>query len=239
MALWDVLTGRVERTYGRSDLAGFEKLEKQLFQPLTVAAWFSADHKLGALTLTMEPPGCFAAEVYAADLGHQDVADDLKLNLGKLLLEMAFARWQQQQQRLQDGAGRAAVSEPAASSQGDGGAAAGGGEPPTHLNATPAAPGKALSAAGREPRPPWVAWQRADGTWWLKPASQLTGQERDGEDVPPWVGDALLRNAVVGVKDGKATFILQPAPGSGLPSFLQSKLNAPKILQVRFIPKLA
>jgi WD repeat-containing protein 48 len=46
------------------------------------------------------------------------------------------------------------------------------------------------------------------------------------------VGEAVLRGLLPYVKELKAAFVLHPAEGSGLPSLLQSRLNAPRILQV-------
>jgi hypothetical protein len=42
----------------------------------------------------------------------------------------------------------------------------------------------------------------------------------------------VLRANLPYVKELKAAFVLHPAEGSGLPSLLQSRLNAPRILQV-------
>jgi hypothetical protein len=42
-------------------------MERRLFRPLYVESWFSADIKLGALALNLEPPKCFAAECYARE----------------------------------------------------------------------------------------------------------------------------------------------------------------------------
>jgi len=42
-----------------------EAQERALFEPRAVPAWFSCDVRLGQVTITLEPPGCFAAEEYA------------------------------------------------------------------------------------------------------------------------------------------------------------------------------
>lgn len=44
-----------------------------MFRPAAVSSWFSADCKLGSLCLHLEYPSCFVAEIYAADLGLDDV----------------------------------------------------------------------------------------------------------------------------------------------------------------------
>ena len=62
MSLWDVLAGEAVQQYGRVDFAA---KRAELFAPRSVGSWFSCDHRLGQLTVTLEPPGCFAAEEYA------------------------------------------------------------------------------------------------------------------------------------------------------------------------------
>lgn len=42
-----------------------EAKEAELFDAHAQHAWFSSDHRLGQLCLTMEPMGCFMAEDYA------------------------------------------------------------------------------------------------------------------------------------------------------------------------------
>lgn len=72
----------------------------------------------------------------------------------------------------------------------------------------------------------------ASGVAWRLGANAFTGREREGEDLPNWVCEAVLRGMLPYVKELKAAFVLLPAEGSGLPSLLQSRLNAPRILQV-------
>jgi WD repeat-containing protein 48 len=70
------------------------------------------------------------------------------------------------------------------------------------------------------------------GVAWRLGANAFTGREREGDDIPPWVCEAVLRGLLPYVKELKSAFVLLPAEGSGLPSLLQSRLNAPRILQV-------
>lgn len=81
--------------------------------------------------------------------------------------------------------------------------------------------------------PPAVISQDARGHTWRRPATAFTGQEPADAFVPGWVANAVLRSTFPYVKELKAAFVLQPAEGSGLPSLLQSRLNAPRILQVK------
>ncbi|KAF8066279.1 wdr48 [Scenedesmus sp. PABB004] len=181
------------------------EVERRLFRPLYVESWFTPDVKLGALALTLEPPRCFAAEAYALDLGLRDVPDDQKVNLGAALLRNALAGWGRAFSRL-------------------------------YLSGAPL-PGLDDPCAEGLPRfsddaPPAVVSTSASGVAWRISAGAFTGREREGEDLPGWVAEAVLRGLLPYVKELKAAFALQPAPDSGLPSLLQGRLNAPRILQV-------
>jgi WD repeat-containing protein 48 len=72
----------------------------------------------------------------------------------------------------------------------------------------------------------------ASGATWRTSAAAFTGREREREDLPGWVCDAVIRGLLPYVKELKAAFVLHPAEGSSLPSLMQSRLNAPRILQV-------
>ncbi|KAF6254461.1 hypothetical protein COO60DRAFT_1627872 [Scenedesmus sp. NREL 46B-D3] len=211
--LWDVLAGQPIQQLGQVDIAD---MERRLFRPLYVESWFTADIKLGALALNLEPPKCFAAECYASlcihcaclatvDLGVRDVPDDQKVNLGSCLLRTALSQWAHEFSRL-------------------------------HMSGAPL-PGLDDPGADQLPHfsdqlPPAVVSASASGVAWRLNANAFTGHEREGEDVPPWVCEAVLRGQLPFVKELKSAFVLLPAEGSGLPSLLQSRLNAPRILQV-------
>jgi hypothetical protein len=89
--LWDVTAGRVVRDLGRRPL---QEAERALFQPTQrVETWFQIDVRLGSLAGHMETPQCFAAEVYAQDLGHESAPADLRVNYGERMLRALFRRW--------------------------------------------------------------------------------------------------------------------------------------------------
>lgn len=68
---------------------------------------------------------------------------------------------------------------------------------------------------------PWRTW-----------ATAFTGEEQTPEDIPGWVADLVIKAQFGFVKELKSAFVLKAEPASGLPALLQSKLNAPRILQV-------
>ena len=57
--LWDALRGAIIKSYGVVD---FEIQARALFRPVSVPTWFSADVRLGALSLHLDTPSCFHAE---------------------------------------------------------------------------------------------------------------------------------------------------------------------------------
>jgi hypothetical protein len=78
-----------------------------------------------------------------------------------------------------------------------------------------------------------VISQDARGAAWRRPFTAFTGAEPPEEYVPAWAASAVLHATFPYVRELKAAFVLQPAEGCGLPSLLQSRLNAPRILQVK------
>jgi len=219
VALWDVLTGGVVDSYGKVD---FDTKERELFEARSMPSWFTADVRLGQLCISLEPPSCFLAEEYALMLGYPNVSDDYKVNFGKLVLDGAFAKWrkrqlQQQQQQPQHAPPPGAVSPSGTLVSDDG--------QPVYPELWPRywEPGAV---------PPAVMCQSATGQQWRRLISHFTGSEVEPDEVPTWVADVVLRQASVTPKEAKCAFVLLPVEGSNLPSLMQSKLNAPRILQV-------
>ncbi|GFH26663.1 WD repeat domain-containing protein, partial [Haematococcus lacustris] len=108
---WDVLAGAETGRYGKVSM---DDMERKLFEARHCPSWFVADNRLGQLSISLEPPHCFNAEEYAQQqqeeeqqwrprasdaLGYPEATEDAKVNLGKLVLEGAFALWRQQQLR--------------------------------------------------------------------------------------------------------------------------------------------
>lgn len=59
LALWDVTVGGVTQTFPLG--SEFATVERQLFRPAHVPAWFAADCKLGSPAVHLDSPSCFAA----------------------------------------------------------------------------------------------------------------------------------------------------------------------------------
>ncbi|KAG2452302.1 hypothetical protein HYH02_003326 [Chlamydomonas schloesseri] len=224
VALWDVLTGAKVQSYGKVDM---DAKRRELWEPRSVPGWFSADTRLGCLCISLEPGSAFAAEEYAQQLEYSGVPDDCKVNYGKLVLDCVFAKW-----RYKLAAGMSAGVPPP--------------PPPGHLFPLPGPDGALPQLPpGTSPYYPdiWPKyWQigalpavmcsRHDGQRWRRLINAFDGGEAEPGEVPTWVGDVVLRGANVTPKEAKCAFVLLPFEGSNLPSLMQSKLNAPRILQV-------
>ncbi|PSC73533.1 WD repeat-containing 48 [Micractinium conductrix] len=256
--MWDITAGAVVREYGQRDL---KEVERELFQPAhSVSPWFAPEIKLGSLAGSMEAPQCFGAEIYAQDLGDDAAPIDLKVNFGEQMVVALFARWaalqrqRQQPQRpaSQPPASRQLQASPsgsnggAAAESGDGVAAApaeeeaGGddssmGEAADNVqaqaagDATPPADAPASRFSFRGSLAPLVMVTGRGGVVpWCCPIDGFTGEEA----VPQWVAECALRGHYPASKDLKMAFQLVPMQGSGLPSLLQSKLNAPRVLRI-------
>ncbi|CAI5512538.1 unnamed protein product [Closterium sp. Naga37s-1] len=88
--LWEITRGAVVANYG---VVSFEEKEKELFEMISVSPWFSVDLRFGCLSLHLECPQCFSAEIYATDLDVPGASEDLKLNLGQQTLRGLLWPW--------------------------------------------------------------------------------------------------------------------------------------------------
>ncbi|KAI5077648.1 hypothetical protein GOP47_0007472, partial [Adiantum capillus-veneris] len=87
--LWEVTSGTVKEDFGK---VSFEDKE-DFFQMVIVPAWFTTDIKLGCLSIHLDPPQCFAAEMYAIDISILGASEDMKINLGQETLRGLFSHW--------------------------------------------------------------------------------------------------------------------------------------------------
>eukprot|EP00240_Pyramimonas_obovata_P001515 CAMPEP_0118930588 /NCGR_PEP_ID=MMETSP1169-20130426/7222_1 /TAXON_ID=36882 /ORGANISM="Pyramimonas obovata, Strain CCMP722" /LENGTH=495 /DNA_ID=CAMNT_0006872965 /DNA_START=141 /DNA_END=1624 /DNA_ORIENTATION=+ len=83
VALWDVTRGEAVARYGN---VSFKEKEEELQEQVSMASWFTLDTRLGSISVTLEPPSCFSAEMYAIDLNVAGASDELKVNLGEQVL---------------------------------------------------------------------------------------------------------------------------------------------------------
>ena len=230
--LWDLSIGAPVRDLGK--VGTLQDAERQLFDPAhNVWPWFQPDTRLGCLAGVMESPGCFLAEAYKRDLGDVAAPADAKINMAQYMLGALFATWaerrigeeglggggggeQQGDQQMVDvdereetSTGRAVSTSPSISSS------------------------SAVAFSLQSELLPVVMVSGGNGIApWRRIADAFDGTEPEGDVIPQWVADCVLRKRIPSGKDLKMAFILLPAANSGLPSLLQSKLNAPRVLGI-------
>uniref|UniRef100_A0A0D9XX69 Uncharacterized protein n=1 Tax=Leersia perrieri TaxID=77586 RepID=A0A0D9XX69_9ORYZ len=78
--LWEITRGAVIEDFGK---VSFEDKKKELFEMVSIPAWFTMDARLGCLSVHLDTPQCFSAEIYAIDLNVPGAQEDLKINLAQ------------------------------------------------------------------------------------------------------------------------------------------------------------
>ncbi|CDY40696.1 BnaC03g34120D [Brassica napus] len=88
--LWDITKGVVVEDFGK---ISFEEKKEELFEMVSIPSWFTVDTRLGCLSLHLETPQCFSAEMYSADLKVSGRPEDDKINLGRETLKGLLGHW--------------------------------------------------------------------------------------------------------------------------------------------------
>ncbi|XP_042474813.1 WD repeat-containing protein 48-like, partial [Macadamia integrifolia] len=78
--LWEITRGIVVEDYGK---VSFEEKKEELFEMVSIPAWFTTDTRLGSLSIHLDTPQCFSAEMYSADLNIPGKPEDDKVNLAR------------------------------------------------------------------------------------------------------------------------------------------------------------
>lgn len=212
--LWDLTMGRPVKSLGK---VGLKNAERELFDPAQcVSPWFQPDTRLGCLAGVMKFPECFSAEAYRRDLGDNEALPDAKVNMAAEMLKALFGTWAENLKRLDD------------QSAGDG-----DDEELTSDNKGP----EVESVFDMQCEVPPIVMvsgipQISTAQPWRKTLEGFDGTEVEGEIIPQWVADCVLRGAYPAGRQLKMAFSLVPMAGSGLPALLQSKLNAPRVLTI-------
>ncbi|XP_057499023.1 uncharacterized protein LOC130783423 isoform X1 [Actinidia eriantha] len=224
--LWEITRGTVVEDYGE---VSFEEKKEELFEMVSIPAWFTVDAKLGSLSVHLDTPQCFSAEMYSADLNIVGKPEDDKVNLARETLKGLLAHWLTK--------GRQRFGSHASSN----------GEVPS---------GKDISARGgltlsrvevdgnaeNDPAvylpfefsttsPPSIITEGSQGGPWRKKITCLDGTE-DEKDFPWWCLDCVLNNRLPPRENTKCSFYLHPCEGSTVQILTQGKLSAPRILRI-------
>ncbi|KAJ7538291.1 hypothetical protein O6H91_11G042000 [Diphasiastrum complanatum] len=223
--LWEITRGAVVTDFGK---VSFEEKEKELFEMVSVPAWFTIDTRLGSISVHLDTPQCFGAEIYAVDLQVTGASEETKLNLGQQTLRGLLAHW------------IACRKQKASPQEADGDLLAGAGSGTAeHGLGRGAVDDGASHSPGVFPAfefenelPPSIITEGSQGGPWRKKATELDGTE-DEKELPWWCIDAVLNGKLPPREHAKCSFFLQPYEGTSLQVLTQGKLSAPRILRIQ------
>nr|KYP74418.1 WD repeat-containing protein 48 [Cajanus cajan] len=222
--LWEITKGVVVEDYGK---VSFEEKKEELFE-MFLAAWFTVDTRLGCLSVHLDTPQCFSAEMYSADLNIIGKPEDDKVNLARETLKGLLANWlRKRKQRI----GTPAPANGELLSGKDIGARS-----LTHSKVEVDGSSE-IDAMVYPPfefsvvSPPSIITEGTHGGPWRKKITDLDGTE-DEKDFPWWCLDCVLNNRLPPRENTKCSFYLHPCEGSSLQILTQGKLSAPRILRI-------
>ncbi|KAG6540955.1 hypothetical protein Mapa_017676 [Marchantia paleacea] len=229
LKLWEITRGSVIKDFGK---VNFEDKEKELFEKVSVPAWFTMDTRLGSISVHLDTPQCFSAEMYAVDLHVPHATEEQKLNLGQETLRGLLDRWLS---RRRHRAATAPLANGDASSVESGIGGEHGAEKrvteDTHDDAdvhqSKVIPAFEFSTTS----PPSIITEGSQGGPWRKKATDLDGTE-DEKELPLWCIDCVLHSRLPPRDNAKCSFFLLPCEGTSLQVLTQGKLSAPRILRI-------
>ncbi|XP_038993964.1 WD repeat-containing protein 48-like [Hibiscus syriacus] len=223
--LWEITRGVVIEDYGQ---VSFDEKKEQLFEMVSIPAWFTVDTHLGSVSVHLDTPQCFSAEMYSADLNIAGKPEDDKVNLARETLKGLLAHWMtKSRQRLGSQAsangdvlsGKDSTARSLAHSRIE---VDGNAENDSVVH-TPFE----FSICS----PPSIITEGSPGGPWRKKITELDGTE-DEKDFPWWVLDCVLNNRLPPRENTKCSFYLHPCEGTAVQILTQGKLSAPRILRI-------
>ncbi|XP_050274757.1 uncharacterized protein LOC126717278 [Quercus robur] len=223
--LWEITKGIVVADYGK---VSFEEKKEELFEMVSIPAWFTVDTRLGSLSIHLDTPQCFSAEMYSADLNIAGKPEDDKVNLARETLKGLLAHWlAKRKQRFGS----------QASANGD----LLSGKDVSHRSLTHSRIEADINAENDSMvyppfefstvYPPSIITEGSYGGPWRKKITDLEGTE-DEKDFPFWCLDCVLNNRLPPRENTKCSFYLHPCEGSTVQILTQGKLSAPRILRI-------
>uniref|UniRef100_A0A7N0ZS41 WD repeat-containing protein 48 n=1 Tax=Kalanchoe fedtschenkoi TaxID=63787 RepID=A0A7N0ZS41_KALFE len=223
--LWDITRGVVIEDYGK---VSFDRKKDELFEMVSIPAWFTVDTKLGGLSIHLDTPQCFSAEMYSVDLSISEKPEDDKVNLARETLKGLLTHWLKKRrqrfgsQALSNGetvSGKESSAKSLAHSKADA-------DGNVEIDSIVYPPFEFSTAS-----PPSIITEGSSGCPWRKKITNLDGTE-DEKDFPWWCLDAVLNNRLPPRENTKCSFYLQPCEGSTVQILTQGKLSAPRILRI-------
>ncbi|PPS17551.1 hypothetical protein GOBAR_AA03011 [Gossypium barbadense] len=240
--LWEITRGVVIVDYGQGYVfavsiypfsnfnvqVSFDEKKEQLFEMVSIPAWFTADTRLGCLSVHLDTPQCFTAEMYSVDLNITGKPEDDKVNLARETLKGLLVHWLAKRRQRHDfqasangdvvsGKDMTARSSAHSRIEVDGNAE----------NDSLVYPPFEFSTVS----PPSVITEGSQGGPWRKKITDLDATE-DEKDFPSWVLDCVLNNRLPPRENTKCSFYLYPCEGSAVQILTQGKLSAPRILRM-------
>ncbi|KAA3487316.1 WD repeat-containing protein 48-like [Gossypium australe] len=223
--LWEITKGVVIEDYGQ---VSFDEKKEQLFEMVSIPAWFTVDTRLGSLSVHLDTPQCFSAEMYSADLNITGKPEDDKVNLARETLKGLLAHWMtKRRQRL---GSQASVNGDVLSGKDITTKSLTHSRIEVDVNAendSMVYPSFEFSTVS----PPSIITEGSQGGPWRKKITELDGTE-DEKDFPGWVLDCVLSNKLPPRENTKCSFYLHPCEGSAVQILTQGKLSAPRILRI-------
>ncbi|XP_022965590.1 WD repeat-containing protein 48-like isoform X1 [Cucurbita maxima] len=224
--LWEVTRGIVIEDYGK---VSYEEKKEELFEMVSIPAWFTVDTRLGSLSVHLDTPQCFSAEMYSADLNITGKPEDDKVNLARENLKGLMAHWLAK--RKQRFGSQASANGEVISSK--------------DISARSLSHSRLEAVDGNAENdsmvyspfefstvsPPSIITEGSQGGPWRKNITEFDGTE-DEKDFPWWCLDCVLNNRLPPRENTKCSFYLHPCEGSSIQILTQGKLSAPRILRV-------
>ncbi|KAM0060037.1 putative transcription factor WD40-like family [Helianthus debilis subsp. tardiflorus] len=223
--LWEITRGVVIENYGQ---VSFEKKKEELFEMVSIPSWFTVDSRLGNLSVHLDTPQCFSAELYTMDLNITEKPEDDKINLARETLKGLLAHWLSKKKHklgslplangeLPPGRDISTRSITLSKVEVDG----------TPENDSKVYPPFEFSTTS----PPSIITEGSHNGPWRKKITEMDGTE-DDKDLPWWVLDCVIHNRLPPRENTKCSFYLQPYEGSTTQTVTQGKLSAPRILRI-------
>ncbi|XP_074320865.1 uncharacterized protein LOC141657503 [Silene latifolia] len=224
--LWEITRGITIEDYGE---VNFEEKKKELFEMVSIPAWFTVDTRLGSLSIHLDTPQCFSAEMYSMDLNIVEKPEDDKINLARETLKGLLAHWlAKRKQRL----GSQTLANGEAQSAKDISARS---MPRSRLEVDGSAENDSMVYPPFEfsvLSPPSIITEGSQGGAWRKKITDLDGTE-DEKYFPWWVLDCIMSNRLPPRENTKCSFYLYPCEGTTAKIVTQGKLSAPRILRIQ------
>lgn len=223
--LWEITRGAVIQDYGK---VSFEEKKEELFEMVSIPAWFTMDTRLGSMSIHLDTPQCFSAEMYAVDLNVPGASEEQKINLAQETLHGLLAHWllrRRQKMSTQTSNGDIAPGQESAlrnhiSHRID------HDDAETHNSGVlPAFEFSTIS-------PPSIITEGSQGGPWRKKITELDGTE-DEKDLPWWCIDCVLNGRLPPRDSAKCSFYLHPYEGTTVQVSSNGKLSAPRILRIQ------